>query len=161
MSRILSSVPIAAALLLALLFAPGGAAAQGHPQEVLDLVAAHEALAMKIRPLQDRIIIARVPPKESQSAGTRVSERLRHKGRAATATDEYGRLKVKFSTLNKKARAERERVNRPDFGAGLRGVAAAKKKLAALQREYAALERELAALDQAATLRKKPGRTTY
>lgn len=163
MTRILSSVPVAAALLLIFLATSSLATAQSRPQEVLDLAAAHQALAMKIRPLQDRIIIARVPPKESQSSGARVSERLRHKDRAATATDEYGRLKVRFSALDKKARAERERVMRPNFGVGLRGVAAAKKKLAALQREADALEREVAMLERAKAkdrvIRKKPGRT--
>lgn len=113
------------------------ATAQSHPQEVLDLIAAHDALAMKIRPLRDRVLA--MPSKESSTgfnpdgvpvraktgaatgeskadAETRVSETLRHKDRAVTTSDEYGRIKVQFSTLEKKARAERERVNRPNFG---------------------------------------------
>lgn len=32
--------------------------AEDRPQEVLDLIAGHQALAMKIRPLQDRVTIA-------------------------------------------------------------------------------------------------------
>lgn len=160
MSRILSSVLKAAAFVIAFQLPTAALAQDSHPQEVLDLVATHQALAMKIRPLQDRIIVRRVPPKDSQSSDTRVSERLRHKNRAATSTDEFGRIKVQFLKLEKEARTERERVMRPDFGSGLREVAAAKKKLASLQRRYAALERELTALEKA-TLRKRPGRTTY
>lgn len=147
MATILSSMSVVATLLLAFLATPGPVAAQDHPQEVLDLIAQHEALAMKIRPLHDRVIVRR-STKDSKSSESRVPERLRHKNRAAASSDEYGRVKVKMITLDKKARAERERVNRPNFGVGLRGVKAAKKKLAALQREYTALSRELAALER-------------
>ncbi len=173
------SISVIAVLLLVSLLASGPAAAQSRPQEVLDLVAAHEALAMKIRPLHDRVLVARSKPKESSAgfkpdgtplraragtgtaseSGRRVSERLRHKDRAATSGDDYGRIKVKMAALDKKAKAERERVNRPKFGAGGRGVAAARKKLASLQRELAALEREMATLQGSGVPRKRPGRT--
>lgn len=171
------AVAVGSAMLLAALSQV--AHAQNRPQGVRDLIAGHAALAMKIRPLHDRVLIAR--PKVGESAGfkpdgvplrakvgttsgksggteARVPERLRHKDRAATSADEYGRLKVQFLTLEKKAKAERERVNRPDFGVGLRGasnIAAARKALAGLQREFAAIE------EQDRVLRKKPGRTTY
>lgn len=182
MARILCSIPVAAALLLAILTTPNPTAAQGHPQEVLDLIAGHEALAMKIRPLHDRVIVARSKSKKSGTAfkpdgtplrakaatgtasesGRRVPEILRHKDRAATSGDDYKRINAQISRLKKRAKAERERVNRPNFGAGLRGVAAARKTLASLQREYAALERELTALERVqgkdTTPRKKPGR---
>jgi len=147
---------------------PAGVAADGRSQEVLDLIADHEALAMKIRPLQDRVLVA-APKKDAQqfkpdgvpvrakvSATTddsdsdnRVPERLRHKGRAASDSDEHGRIKVRFATLDENAKAERERVNRPQFGVGLnRGkseIADARKALAAMERELANLEREVSA----------------
>lgn len=169
------SISMIAALLLVLFLTPGPAAAQSRPQQVLDLIAAHEALAMKIRPLHDRVLVQRsTDDKKSASAfkpdgtplrakaatgtasepGKRVSERLRHKDRTGSDTDDYGRIKVKMSSLEKRAKAERERVMRPKFGANGRGVKAAKRKLAALQRELAALEKEVA-------LMKKPGRTKF
>jgi hypothetical protein len=160
---------------------------------------------MKIRPLHDRVLKA--APKEDDaafqpdgtpvrakgdSAGEQTSEkripsRLTHRERSAASSDEYGRLEVKFSALEKTAKAERERVNRPDFGAasasaesgdvrfgnGQRGarpssrggsdeVEAARRTLASLERELAAIEKELAALEQRdRVIRKKPGRTTY
>ncbi len=146
-----------------------GAQAQDRPQEVRDLIAAHDALAMKIRPLHDRVIVAR-PKKEkstgfkpegaplrakvgtasSENTGGRASERLRHKDRAATSGDEYGHLKVQFLALEKKAKAERERVNNPKFGVGLRAVLninAARGVLAGLQLDLAAIEQETAALE--------------
>lgn len=116
------------------------AVAQDHPQEVLELISAHQALAMKIRPLQDRVQAAApqagsaafqpegVPIRakadtsgegENQAAESRVSERLRHKDRAVNDGDDYGRIKVRLSALEQKASAERERINRPGFGAGL------------------------------------------
>ena len=95
----------------------------------------------------------------ASESGRRAPERLRHKDRAVTSGDDYGRIKVKMAALDKKAKAERERVNRPKFGAGGRGVAAARKKLASLQRELAALEREMATLEGSGLPRKKPGRT--
>ncbi len=177
MTYISRAISVVAVLLLAPLLASGPAAAQDHPQEVLDLVAAHQALAMKIRPLSDRVLVARSKPKESSAsfkpdgtplrtkagtasgAGSGTAERLRHKDRAATSGDDYGRIKVKMAALDKKAKAERERVNRPKFGVGGRGVAAAKKKLASLQRELAALEREMATLQGSGVPRKRPGRT--
>jgi hypothetical protein len=129
-----------AAIVMTGLF-PARAIAQNRPQDVRDLIAAHEALAMKIRPLQDRVLTATAPQKGStqfnpdgvpvrakgnatsgdSNPGSegRAPERLRHKDRAATDSDDYGRIKVRLSTLDKEAKAERERVMRPDFGAGL------------------------------------------
>lgn len=118
------------------------AAADDHPQEVLELIAAHHALEMKIRPLQDRVA-ALAASKESKpsfqpegaplrakvdaateentaEAEKRMPETLTHRDRATSAGDDYGRVKVKLSALEKKARAERERINRPEFGVGLR-----------------------------------------
>jgi hypothetical protein len=146
-------------------FLPASAIAQNRPQEVQDLIAAHEALAMKIRPLQDRVLTATAP--QEGSAGfkpdgvpvrakgdakseDRVPERLRHKDRAASDGDDYGRIKVRLSALEKNAKKERERVMRPSFGAGLdrskSDTADARKALGALQRELAVLEREVKAL---------------
>ncbi len=142
---------------------PARAIAQNRPQEVRDLIADHEALAMKIRPLQDRVLTARAPQEgstgfksdgvpvrakgDAKSEG-RVPERLRHKDRAAS--DDYGRIKVRLSALEKNAKRERERVTRPEFGVGLSrnksDTADARKKLTALQRELAVLEREVNAL---------------
>jgi len=144
---------------------PARATAQNRPQEVRDLIADHQALAMKIRPLQDRVLTATAP--QDNSAGFkpdgvpvrakgdatsegRVPERLRHKDRAASDSDDYGRIKVRLSALEKEAKVERERVMRPEFGAGLSRskseTADARRKLTALQRELAVLERELNAL---------------
>lgn len=173
------TIPLAGVLLLSFVMSGLVTAAPDRPKQVLDLVAAHEALAMKIRPLHDRILVARSKNKKSGTAfkpdgaplrakaatgtasesGRRTSERLRHKDRAVTSGDDYGRIKVKMAALDKKAKAERERVNRPNFGVGLRGVAAARKKLASLQRELAALEREMATLQGSGVPRKRPGRT--
>ena len=147
---------------------PTRAIADNRPQEVLDLIAAHQELAMKIRPLNDRVLIAApkddneqfkpdgVPVRAKASAATlenndsaeaRAPERLRHKDRAANDGDDHGRIKVRFSALEENARKERERVNRPQFGVGLsqsdaNEVADARKALAALEREFAALQRE-------------------
>jgi hypothetical protein len=172
-----SVVGLAAIVLIVLL--PNRATAESRPQEVLDLISAHEALAMKIRPLQDRVLAA--PPATESSAEfktegvplraktsttngesnteneSRVPETLRHKDRAATSGDDYGRIKVKFSTLEKNASKERERINRPDFGVSLanhdgesnvdaKAIADARKTLAALQQELSTLEREVSAL---------------
>lgn len=131
---------LAAVTLIGLLSA--GATAQQRPQEVLDLIAEHQALAMKIRPLQDRIAVAGkqnedsasfnpdgVPLRAKGSSATsdagrgaegRVAENLRHKDRAVAPGDDYSRIRARLTALEKKAMAERERVNRPDFGAGLR-----------------------------------------
>ena len=162
MTSIPRAISVMAVLLLVSLLASGPAAAQDHPQEVLDLIAAHEALAMKIRPLQDRVIVARSKPKESKdsrSTERRVPKRLRHKDRAATSGDDYGRIKVKMAALDKKAKAERKRISRANFGAGGRGMKKARKTLASLQRELAALEREMATLEGSGIPRKRPGRT--
>jgi len=116
---------------------PGRSNAESHPQEVLDLVAAYDALAMKVRPLQDRVVIAAAPDTDdssfrpegvplrattatsaatdSASAERRVSENLRHKDRAVSS-DDYGRIKVRLSTLEEKVRAERARISSPGFG---------------------------------------------
>jgi hypothetical protein len=117
------------------------ALAQDHPQEVLDLISAHEALAMKIRILQDRVSVPKssetgfrpdsAPARakvataaETDAAGAekRVPETLRHRDRAAADPDDDGRIKVRLSALAQDATAERERINRPAFGAGTRRV---------------------------------------
>jgi hypothetical protein len=127
---------LAAAIAAGLL--PTRVVAQDHPQEVLDLIAEHQALAMKIRPLQDRIVVARaaaenserfkpegVPLRASSDAATgdgstaaesRISGTLRHKDRAATSGDDLGRISARLSALERQAMAERERINRPRFG---------------------------------------------
>jgi outer membrane murein-binding lipoprotein Lpp len=116
------------------------AMADDHPQEVLDLVAAYDALAMKVRPLQDRVQAAESPRQDkaqfrpegapiratadATSTGSksdsesRAPERLRHKNRATTDTVD---LNDRLAALEKKILAERERVMQPEFGAGLRG----------------------------------------
>lgn len=139
------------------------AMAQSHPQEVLDLVAAHNALAMKIRPLRDRIAaaeqdnaetvfnpegapvrakVAAAADQGTSQSESRVTERLRHKDRAVAMDKEN--LMARLTTLETKARKERERINRPNFGVGLdaRAMADAQKKLRDLQREFAVIERE-------------------
>jgi len=145
---------------------PARVLADSHPQEVLDLVAAHNALAMKIRPLQDRVTLRFKPEgvpvrakaetatdEGNGSTESRVSERLRHKDRAVSGDDDYTRIKARLEALEKNAKSERERVNRPGFGTDLRRgkseIADARKRLAALQRELAALERELDAPERA------------
>ena len=148
------------------------AIAETRPQELLDLIAGHEALAMKIRPLQNRVVVAvaskdrderfnpqsvparakvKVATDESNTdAEKRVPERLRHKDRAATGGDDYDGVMARLSTLDKSARTERERVNRPKYGVGLskdhKDIVSAQKKFSALQRELAVLEREIDAL---------------
>jgi len=131
---------VLAAFALTSLNSPG-AAADEHPQEVLDLIAAHDALAMKIRPLQDRLASiaptsdatvfkpegapvrakANTGSEENKAAAEkRMPTTLTHRDRAASTGDDYGRIKVRLSALAAKAKAERERVMRPDFGVGLR-----------------------------------------
>lgn len=127
---------IAIVTVMALL--PTRVTAQSQAQEVLDLILDHQALAMKVRPLQDRVLVASPPEQDSESfspegvpiraksdattgenntgAENRVSERLRHKNRAATSSDDYDRIKMRLAALEENARAERERINRPDFG---------------------------------------------
>lgn len=120
----------------------GRAAADDHPQEVLELIAAHHALEMKIRPLQDRLValaqskasttgfqsegvplrakVNAASEEKTAEAEKRMPETLTHRDRATSAGDDYGRVKVRLSALEQEARAERERINRPDFGVGLR-----------------------------------------
>ncbi len=154
-------IGLTAVALLGLL--PTHAVADGHEQELRDLRAGHQALAMKIRPLSDRALVKFKPDgvpiraKVQASAGdsndgaeARVPETLRHKDRAASSTDEHGRIKVQFSTFEKKAKKERERINRPQFGndpkMNKNELINALKKLEGLDREFAALEREVNAL---------------
>jgi len=138
------SLVIASAALAAIVLGgvwPARSNADSHPQEVLELVAAYDALAMKVRPLKDRVVIASAPGAADSSfrpegvplrattatsaeagnaaAEQRVSENLRHKDRAAPAADDYGRIKVRLSALEENARAERERISRPGFGVDL------------------------------------------
>ena len=161
-------IGLIAVILLVLL--PTRAIADSRPQEVLDLIADHEALAMKIRPLNDRVLVRFKPDgvpvrakvkaatdESNNGAEARVPERLRHKDRAASDGDDYGRIKVRLSALEKNTKSERERVMRPQFGADLskrhKDIVDARKQLAALQREFTALEREVNALDS--TLKQK------
>jgi len=52
-------VPLAYLTVTVFLFAGSElAVAQSHPQEVLDLISEHDALAMKVRPLHDRVVSA-------------------------------------------------------------------------------------------------------
>ncbi len=145
---------------------PGHSFADDRPQEVLDLIADHQALVMKIRPLRYRVVAAaskdrddrfgpesppvraevKVATEESNTgAENRVPERLRHKDRSASDDDD--RITDRLAALEKHARTERERVSRPDYGVGIsegdKELIDARKKLAALQREVAVLEREV------------------
>jgi hypothetical protein len=137
-NRVFVDAALVAIVLCAVL--PVRSSADSHPQEVLDLIAAYDALAMKVRPLQDRVAVAAasgsgdssfrpegVPLRattttsaaaDETSAERRVSENLRHKDRAVPA-DDYGRIEVRLSALEAKARAERERISRPEFGVDL------------------------------------------
>jgi len=134
-----TSIPVAAVLMVIALtlLLPVRADADSHPQEVLELIAAHHALAMKIRPLQDRIVLqasaqdtgagfhpegAPVRAKSNTAttqgaagAENRVPGTIRHRDRAV-AGDDYGRFKVRLSTLEQRAGAELERISRPGFG---------------------------------------------
>lgn len=94
---------------------------------------------MKIRPLQDRVVVSSTPTTGSNGfnpegvpirartntenaegdaavAERRVPETLQHRDRAA-ATD-ADRLAARVSALENKARVERERISRPGFGTG-------------------------------------------
>ena len=151
------------------------AAAQSHPQEVLDLIAQHEALAAKVRPLVKRVsdpdfapedtgfrpegapLRATVTTSNSGSGSAtrsepeqRVPERLGHRDRAAASSDDAARIATRLSALETQARTERERIMRPNFGGGTnaRAIATARSRLAALQRELAAIENEINALDR-------------
>jgi hypothetical protein len=114
------------------------ASAQDHPQEVLDLIGSYEALAMKVRPLQDRVLTASpatdtstgfrpegVPLRaqaatattgDNSAAESRVSERLRHRDRAIGADDDYKRITSELSVLERNARSELQRIRTPGFG---------------------------------------------
>jgi len=174
-------------------FVPCHAATDSHPQEVLDLVAAYDALAMKVRPLQKRVVVssreekstkfnpdgrpvrAKVDTSADDGADTRVPERLRHKTREAAYDDAAAGLLGRLNALEKRILAERERINRPEYGAGLRAANAdgekadkesggvqfgdgirgkrtpldeSRQKLAKLEQEFAELEREADALER-------------
>jgi hypothetical protein len=112
--------------------------AQSHPQEVLDLMTAHDALEMKIRALQDRAAAPSssqgnsasfnpdgVPIRatagaaaddSSRGAEARIPDRLRHKDRATNSSDDYARIRARLQLLDKKAATERERLSQPGFG---------------------------------------------
>lgn len=114
------------------------APAQSHPQEVLDLIDSYEALAMKVRPLQDRVLVASsetgssagfqpegVPLRAQVATATtggdsaaesRVTERLRHRDRAASSDEDRRRVIARLSALEQKARSELERIRVPGFG---------------------------------------------
>ncbi|MDH3265326.1 MAG: hypothetical protein OEM25_00040 [Gammaproteobacteria bacterium] len=128
---------------------PSAAIAQSQPREVRDLIAAHDALAMRVRPLQDRIIVAEQTKRSDEGFQPRgVPETIGHKGRAVSDSDDYGRIKVRLSTLENKARTERRRISRPGFGTVSDGkeIADARKTLVGLQKELVVLEREVNAL---------------
>jgi hypothetical protein len=115
------------------------ATAQSHPQEVLDLIQSYEALAMKVRPLQDRVVDASsttgssagfrpegVPLRAGLATDTadgdsapqrRVTERLRHRDRSVSSDTEYSRLSERLSALEQRIRSELERLRAPGFGA--------------------------------------------
>jgi len=153
----------------------GVGAHDSHPQEVLDLVAAYEGLAMKVRPLQDRVIVRQSDGKTTgfKPDGTPVRAKA----------DPQQRIGTRIAALEQKVRAEIERIHKPGFavrdeesasirfGDGRRGarlssgdkpqnspgadpgvdartIADARKRLAKLQREYAGLEREVKGLER-------------
>jgi hypothetical protein len=112
---------------------PAPVTAQDHPQEVLDLIAAHKELAMKIRPLRDRVIaLAPVYEKtegaslraqssdetrrSNPAADRRVSETLRNRDRAVLGSDEYDRIEGRLADLEEKAEEELGRISIPGFG---------------------------------------------
>jgi hypothetical protein len=114
------------------------APAQSHPQEVLDLIGSYEALAMKIRPVQDRMAVPSsetggsesfrpegVPLRAQVATATsdgdsasesRVSEQLRHRDRAVNSDDGYRRVRARLSALEEKVRSELERIGAPGLG---------------------------------------------
>lgn len=128
-----------AVILLTTLWA-AEAPTQSHPQEVLDLISGHQALAAKVRPLLDRVEMPKASsddstgfrPEGAPIRGTvdapnsgsrsdpeqRLPERLRHRDRAATSTA-ADRLAARLEALDAQAKAERERVMRPEFGVDL------------------------------------------
>jgi len=166
MSKLSATTVWFAAVTLAGLF-PSSATAQNQPQEVQGLIAAHNALLMKVRPLQKRVVAAApatgsnegfqpdgvpIRAKGSTSSGDsnsgadrRIPATLRHRDRTVSDSDEYGRIKVRLAALEDNIRAERQRVSQPGFGtrAGGKEIAAARKTLVALQKELGALEREV------------------
>ena len=123
-------------------FVPGYAFADDRPQEVLDLIADHQALAMKIRPLRYRVVAAASKDRDDRFGAQ--SPQVR------TVSDDDDRITARLTALEKSARTERERINRPDYGVGIsegdQELIDARKKLTALQREVAVLEREVDAL---------------
>lgn len=120
-------------------FVPGHPFADDRPQEVLDLIADHQALAMKIRPLRYRVVAAASKDRDERFGPE--SPQVR-----AVSDDDDG-ITTRLAALEKSARTERERVNRPDYGVGIsegdKELIDARKKLAALQREVAVIEREV------------------
>ena len=105
---------ISTAIFLAALFGIHAAshAHDSHPQEVLDLISAYEELAMKVRPLQDRVVVRHV---EEDKAGFK-PEGAPIRAKVSTAdADEHGRIKVRFATLKKQVETELERIHKPGF----------------------------------------------
>lgn len=139
---------ISIAIISAVLFGIHAAshAHDSHPQEVLDLISAYEELAMKIRPLQDRVVVKRV--EEDKTGFKPEGAPIRAKASTADA-DEHGRIKVRFATLKKQVETELERIHKPGFavrnGVDPKIIAEARRKLLALQREYAVLQRQVKA----------------
>lgn len=117
---------------------PSDASAQSHPQEVLDLIGSYEALAMKVRPLKGRVVVASsatdanagfrpegVPLRAQTATGTtgdnsaaerRAPERLRHKDRTASTDDDYTSLTAELAALERETQSELERIRAPGFG---------------------------------------------
>ena len=121
---------------------PGYAFADDRPQEVLDLIEDHQALAMKIRPLRYRVVAAASMDRDDRFGP--------ESPQARAPSDDDDRITNRLAALDKSASTERERVNRPRFGVDLanrdKDIVDARKTLTALQREVAILEREVDAL---------------
>ncbi len=125
-------------------FVPGYAFADDRPQEVLDLIADHEVLAMKIRPLRYRVVAAASKDRDDRFGSESPQVRA--------VSDDDDRITDRLAALDKSASTERERVNAPRFGVDLakrdKDIIDARKQLAALEREVAVLEREVDALER-------------
>lgn len=107
-------------------------------RERASLVAAErrvEAMRNRLNALGER---SADPPERARSerSEARVSERLRHRGRAVPVED-IDALHLRLQSAQETARSLGERINRPDFGAGLRTL---EQQLAELESEISRLE---------------------
>jgi len=167
------SVVTAVAVLICIGFATPRASAQDHPQEVLDLVSTYQALGMKVRPLQDRVVIPAnndagfrpegVPLRAGTSATTtsgpaaeqRIPETLRHRNRSTSAAD-VDAIRCRLATLDGEIQSEIRRISAPGFASSpARAVnrAGASNRvdpsaIATSRRKLAELEREYAAIER-------------